>query len=78
MFFLDSCKDQKVILVPGQVEDDASIKYGADGMSNLELLKCTKESAPDAYIIFKPHPDVLAGNRKGHVERTEAEHCMLM
>ena len=65
-------QDQKVILVPGQVEDDASIVYGADGMSNLELLKCTKESASDAYIIFKPHPDVLAGNRKGHVNSDKA------
>jgi len=64
---------QKVVLVPGQVEDDASIQYGADGMSNLALLKETKACAADAYIIFKPHPDVLAGNRKGHVERDEAE-----
>lgn len=56
---------QNILLVPGQVEDDASIIYGADGMSNLELLKQARANAPDAYIIYKPHPDVLAGNRKG-------------
>ena len=65
-------KGQKVILVPGQVEDDASILYGADGMTNLELLKETRKSAPEEYIIYKPHPDVLAGNRKGCIEYTEA------
>jgi len=64
---------QRVILVPGQVEDDASIQYGADGMSNLELLKRVAEAERDAYIIFKPHPDVQAGNRKGAVKATESE-----
>jgi capsular polysaccharide export protein len=58
---------QKVILVPGQVEDDASIIYGANGMTNLELLQQTRHNMPEAYIIYKPHPDVLAGNRKGDI-----------
>jgi len=65
-------KAQRVALVPGQVEDDASIIYGAGGMSNLELLQQAREKSPDAYIVYKPHPDVLAGNRKGHIETTEA------
>jgi len=64
---------KKVILIPGQVEDDASIIYGADGMSNLELLQAVKEREPDAYLIYKPHPDVLAGNRKGGVPSGIAE-----
>lgn len=58
---------QKVIMVPGQVEDDASITYGANGMSNLELLQRARKNAPNAYLIYKPHPDVLSGNRKGNV-----------
>ncbi len=65
-------KEQKVILVPGQVEDDASIKYGAEGMTNLQLLKEARENASDAYIIYKPHPDVLVGNRVGDVNPNEA------
>ncbi|MCF6243631.1 MAG: capsular polysaccharide biosynthesis protein [Sulfurovum sp.] len=69
-------KHQTVIMVPGQVEDDASIIYGAKGMSNLELLIQTRKAKPDAYIIYKPHPDVLAGNRKGNVPKDIAlEHC---
>lgn len=59
--------DKKVILVPGQVEDDASIQYGADGMSNLALLKAVRKIRPDAHIIFKPHPDVVVGNRIGNI-----------
>lgn len=69
----DLKEGQRVILVPGQVEDDASILYGADGMSNLELLKRVREAERDAYIIFKPHPDVQAGNRKGAVNAAEAK-----
>ncbi|WP_345976589.1 capsular polysaccharide biosynthesis protein [Sulfurimonas sp. HSL3-7] len=68
--------DKRIVLVPGQVEDDASIRYGAAGMSNQELLKRTRENAPDAYIVFKPHPDVLAGNRGGDVAESEAlKYC---
>ena len=56
------------ILVPGQVEDDRSIVAGGAGLaSNLELLRRVRQQAPDAYILFKPHPDVVAGHRKGAI-----------
>ncbi|HEX8840265.1 MAG TPA: capsule biosynthesis protein [Sphingomicrobium sp.] len=56
------------ILVPGQVEDDRAVKAGGCGLtSNLELLKRVREQAPDAYILYKPHPDVLAGHRRGSI-----------
>ncbi len=63
---------RKVVLVPGQVEDDASIQYGAPGMTNLKLLQAVRENCPDDYVVYKPHPDVLAGNRVGRVAETEA------
>ena len=67
---------QTIVMVPGQVEDDASIMYGANGMTNLELLLQARENAPDAYIIYKPHPDVLAGNRKGNIaENVVLKYC---
>ena len=65
---LDLPKEKVKILVSGQVEDDASIKYGASGMTNLQLLKEVKQDNPKAYIVFKPHPDVLSGNRIGNIE----------
>lgn len=53
-----------VVLVLGQVESDASIALGAPGSStNLALLQATRALRPDAYILYKPHPDVLAGKR---------------
>ncbi|HIM75972.1 MAG TPA: capsule biosynthesis protein [Campylobacterales bacterium] len=69
---LDLPSDKKVVLVPGQVEDDASIKYGASGMTNLELLKQARQNTKDSYIIYKPHPDVLVGNRVGNIEENIA------
>jgi capsular polysaccharide export protein len=54
-----------VILIPGQVEDDASIIYGGMGMSTLKLLEEVRANNPEAYILYKPHPDVLSGNRAG-------------
>lgn len=60
--------DKTVILVPGQVEDDASIRYGSPRIyRNLDLLRTVRERNPDAYIIYKPHPDVVSGNRIGHI-----------
>lgn len=56
------------ILVPGQVEDDRSVLLGGGGLtSNAELLRKVREAAPDAFLIYKPHPDVVAGHRVGSV-----------
>lgn len=56
---------QTVILVPGQVESDASIQLGSPVLkTNLDLLTAVRQAQPDAYIVYKPHPDVLAGLRK--------------
>lgn len=58
------------ILVPAQVEDDASIRLGADRIRrNIDLLRETRARNPDAVILYKPHPDVQAGLRPGAVER---------
>lgn len=56
------------ILVAGQVEDDRSILTGGCGLfSNLDLLERVRAREPDAYLIYKPHPDVVAGHRKGDI-----------
>jgi capsular polysaccharide export protein len=61
------------ILVPGQVEDDASILHGAgDIATNLDLLKAVRAANPEALILYKPHPDVEAGLRRGRVDAAEA------
>jgi capsular polysaccharide export protein len=57
-----------VILVPGQVEDDASIRLGAGEIrTNRALLEAARAANPDAILLYKPHPDVEAGLRPGAV-----------
>ena len=61
------------ILVVGQVENDASIKFGAGRIrTNLGLLRAVREAAPNAFIIWKPHPDVQTGYRPGYVPSRQA------
>ncbi len=63
----------RVILVPGQVADDRSVLLGGcGGTPGLDLLRRVREQAPDAYIIFKPHPDIEAGHRTGIVPDSQA------
>ncbi len=61
------------ILVPGQVEDDASILLGAGAIrTNSALLAEVRAANPDAVILYKPHPDVSAGLRVGAVPDADA------
>ena len=51
-------------MVVGQVETDASIQFGSpDVKTNIGLLRRVRQENPTAYIVYKPHPDVLAGLR---------------
>ncbi|MCZ8150986.1 MAG: capsular polysaccharide biosynthesis protein [Rhodobacteraceae bacterium] len=60
------------ILVPGQVEDDASIRLGAGEVrSNRALLQAVRAANPDAILIYKPHPDVEAGLRPGAIPASD-------
>ncbi len=59
------------ILVPGQVEDDASIRLGAGEVrTNLGLLQAARAANPGAVFLYKPHPDVEASLRPGAVDAT--------
>ncbi len=59
---------RRILLVPGQVEDDASIRLGCTSVkTNLGLLERVRKANPQAFIVYKPHPDVLSMNRKGRL-----------
>ena len=61
-----------VILVAGQVADDASIRFGTGALGTAEaLLEAVRRRNPDGFIVYKPHPDVLSGNRQGLVHARE-------
>lgn len=68
---------QRVLLVPGQVESDASIRLGSPVVkSNINLLQLARESHPEDYIVYKPHPDVVAGLRtRGDGESDASQWC---
>lgn len=65
---IDALPGPPRILVPGQVEDDASILCGAGEVrTNLALLERVRAENPQATILYKPHPDVAAGLRRGAI-----------
>ncbi|MFN3846382.1 MAG: capsular polysaccharide biosynthesis protein [Paracoccaceae bacterium] len=60
------------ILVPGQVEDDASlVTGGGDIRTNLALVQAVRAAHPDAVLIYKPHPDVEARLRPGAIPEAD-------
>jgi capsular polysaccharide export protein len=70
-------RHQKVILVVGQVEDDLSIQLGGiDIKTNLALIQEVRRNNPAAYIIYKPHPDVEEGLRKGKLTWDEIKQLV--
>ena len=68
---------REVILIPGQVSSDASLTYGSPEIRGNEgLIKAVRRDFPEAFLVYKPHPDVVAGN-KGDFDEQEvaAEQC---
>ena len=62
------------VLVVGQVEDDASIRYGAGGTrTNTALLAAVRALFPDALIAYRDHPDVARGLRPGRADRRHVD-----
>ena len=56
----------EVILVPGQFEQDQSIASSRGKVkSNLHLLQQVRGDYPQAFIMFKEHPDLYSGVRPG-------------
>ena len=62
-----------VALVIGQVEDDASIQRGTvDVRTNEALLRAVRLARPHSHVVYKPHPDVVSGNRQDSLPLTLA------
>ena len=67
---------KRVILVPGQVEGDFSIVFGSPYVRrNMDLLRAVREANMDAYIVYKPHPDIVAGLRMNDGEEKSSCWC---
>jgi capsular polysaccharide export protein len=65
--------DRPVCLVVGQVESDASLRLGSPLLrSNLDCVRRVRALRPDAYLVYKPHPDVAAGVRSAGADEGQA------
>lgn len=68
---------RSLVLVVGQVDGDASILTGSPVIrSNEQLLWAVRAARPEAHILFKPHPDVVAGNRAGAISAECLASCV--
>jgi capsule polysaccharide export protein KpsC/LpsZ len=68
-------KTGKRVLVVGQVEDDASIRYGClVPMTNNDLVRLAAREQKGAQILYKPHPDVLGRVRSARSDPAEIAH----
>ncbi len=73
---LESALGRERILVVGQVAVDAGVRRTLSATLdcansaniNLDLLIAARETNPRAYIVYKPHPDVAAALRPGHID----------
>ena len=67
-------EERERVLVVGQVEGDASLRYGAPGIATNDALLCAvRDLYPEAFIAYRDHPDVRAGLRPGRASRRHVD-----
>ena len=65
---LDAPVGRRVVLAVGQVDGDLSVVRGGAGVAgNAAFLARVRLEEPDAFILYRPHPDVAAGLRRGRI-----------
>ncbi|MFL9840411.1 hypothetical protein ABS767_05495 [Sphingomonas sp. ST-64] len=64
---------RRIVLVLGQVEQDHSVLRGGAGVNGMiDLLARARAAEPDAFLVYKPHPDIASGLRSGGQGEREA------
>lgn len=73
----DAVTNQIIILIPGQIESEESAILTSNNITtNLALIHSVREYNPDAYLIYKPHPQVANGSALGKVHPdTVLKYC---
>ena len=65
-------RGRRIALVVEQVPDDAALRFGGgEIMPNLGLLKQVRRSHPEAFVVYKEHPDLVRGNRRGRLPKAQ-------
>lgn len=71
--YRQQAQGRPLLLVPGQFEQDLSIACSRGAIkSNYGLLEQVRHDFPDAYIIYKEHPDLYSGVRPGALGKVKA------
>lgn len=66
----------RIILIPGQNPDEASLRLAGAGMDNLSLMKTVRSNNPHAFLIYMPHPDTVSALKQGSLpENIIREYC---
>ncbi len=78
---LPDAAGRTVVLVAEQVPGDAALRLGTGRVAtNSALLAAVRANRPDAFIIYKEHPDLVSGNRAGRLKRAailaQADHVI--
>lgn len=70
-----SLKLKKRILVVGQVDNDASIRYGnANGWTMEDMVRLAKYEHPNAEILYRPHPEIYKGFQESKFKNNNVEY----
>ena len=70
----DLPRSTRILLVPGQVADDASLRLATTEIAdNAALLAIARRENAGAFVVYKPHPDVEAGLREGAIDAADAD-----
>lgn len=56
---------RRIVLAVGQVADDLSVLRGGGALGTAGFVARVRAHEPDAFIVYRPHPDVAAGLRSG-------------
>lgn len=80
-------KDKKHLVVIGQIEKDASIKYGrTKGIKNILSFKSSNSKTvlmaakrfPNHKILYRPHPDEIRSKRKPNLNEAAKNVCKIL
>lgn len=69
-----SIKTKRRVLVIGQVDNDASLRFcNIDNWSMEDMVRLAKKENPQAEIVYRPHPEVYKGYQNSKFDKSNVE-----
>ena len=68
-------KTKKRVVILGQVDNDAAIRYGnLDHWTSEDIVRLARYENPDADVYYRPHPEVYKGYQKSKFRTKKIEY----